>query len=86
MTSLLNISRLVLFLLATVVSVTGPAMASEEPAIKMPVDGACENSHILLEGVCLPPNALLGDPVALLENINALKKSLRRQGWRSHIR
>jgi len=75
MTSPLNISRLVCFLLMTIISVSGPAMASDMPAMKMPVDGACGDAYILLEGVCVSQSALQTDPVTLLENINAFKKN-----------
>ncbi|SCY20422.1 hypothetical protein [Desulfoluna spongiiphila] len=75
MTSSLNVSRLVCFLLMAIASVSGPAMASDSATMKMPVDGACEGAYVLLEGVCVSQSALQADPVTLLEKINAFKKN-----------
>lgn len=73
MKSAFNISRVTAILLAALIYTTGIATASEDIPMKMPEDGICEASYILLDGVCIPPEALQGDPVALMEKIRTFK-------------
>ncbi|VVS91564.1 consensus disorder prediction [Desulfoluna spongiiphila] len=75
MTSHLSMPRIVAFVLALLVSGPGLAMAAEEqPMMKMPVDGACEEPYILFEGVCAIPAFMQGQPGTILEQIKAFKK------------
>ncbi|VFQ44886.1 hypothetical protein [Desulfoluna butyratoxydans] len=75
MTSRLNLPGLACFLLAVLVFAPCPAMASDGAAMKMPVEGTCDDTYVLLEGVCVSQSALQTDPVTLLEKINAFKKN-----------
>ena|GEM_PF-1793470 len=74
MTLHLSMPRLIAFVLAILVSGPGLAMAAKEnPMMKMPVDGACEEPYILFEGVCAIPAFMQGQPGTIMEQIKAFK-------------
>ncbi|WP_300674338.1 hypothetical protein [Desulfoluna sp.] len=75
MNSLRNNTRILFFLIALLGCTTGVALASDNPPIKMPADGVCDDAYISLGDVCVLPELLQGDPVALMEQIEVFKKN-----------
>lgn len=75
MKSLLNMSRLVCLLFASLCAGYGMAMASSEAPMKMPVDGECQAPYILFEGVCILPAAAQGEPATIMQQIKAFKEN-----------
>lgn len=71
----LNVSRIVLIILVMIVSGAGITMAAGEPAMKMPVDDACEPPYIFFEDVCILPAAAQGEPTTILQQIKAFKEN-----------
>ena len=74
MRALLSMPRRLALVLAILVFTPVLAAANEEqPMMKMPVDGACEEPYILFEGVCAIPAFMQGQPATIMEQIKAFK-------------
>lgn len=73
MKSLLNMSRLVFLLFASLCAGYGMAMASDQAPLKMPVDGECTPPYIFFDGVCVLPAAAQGEPASIGQKIKDFK-------------